>query len=130
MPVYNSATAVPAIYPGDIATVASADTIVSATASQQVNIGFSGRSGVPALAIEGVFSAAPSSFSFTVQSADTDAEANYVNDPSIAAITTVDATNQNFRVLISPAVGRFFRLKYGTKPTNAVTFTGRFARLT
>lgn len=128
MPVYNSATAVPAIYPGDIIAVASADTIVSATSSQQINIGYSQR-GVAALAVEGVFSAAPSTFSFTVQSADTDADANYVNEPGIAAISTVDATNQNFRVQISPAVGRFYRLKYGTKPTNAVTFTGRFTRL-
>lgn len=129
MSVYNTAVAVPAIYPGDIVVVASADTIVSGTAGQQVNLGYSPRGGVPALSVEGIFSAAPSTFSFTVQSADTDADANYVNDPSLVAITAVDATNQNFRVQISPAVGRFYRLKYGTKPTNAVTFTGRFTRI-
>lgn len=128
MSVYNTAVAVPAIYPGDIIAVASADTIVSATSSQQINIGFAPR-GVPSLAVEGVFSAAPGAFTFNVQSADTDTDASYVNDPSIASITTVDATNFNFRVLISPAVGRFFRLKYPTKPANSVTFTGRFARL-
>lgn len=116
MPLYKTNGPAIGAYSGDSVNVASAESITSATSSQQIAL--SGPSANVALQVR--FSAAPGAFSFILQNAATDVDGAYSNVGT--AITSVDGTffgSETYGNLSGP----FIRVHYTTQPGNAVTAT-------
>jgi hypothetical protein len=127
MPVYNTAKYPPAAYPGDVVTVANAESVTTGTFSQQVAL----QSGplqnpAEAIALEISFSGAPGAFSFQLQEATTDIAAAYQNIGT--AITAVGGSGQYARQVYTSVKGPFVRLSYATQPANSVTVTAKIVR--
>ena len=123
MPTYSSAVPPLSIGFGDTATViASTDTLNATFKSAQVALQH-GSSGAPQrLSVEIAFSGAPGTFSVNLQTADTDADANYINEAS--AISSV--TNNVARLEVSQPVANFARLAF-TSLQNSVSATAKIS---
>lgn len=127
MPVYTSNPPCTSIFPGDLATVVSAETLVTGQAYQRVAIGNVYMQGVSQLVMEVEFSADPGAFQIDVQDSATDSDGNYANVPAGGSITTVNAAFKG-SVVLSPFVGGFARPFATLQAANAVTCTIRFRR--
>ena len=65
----------------------------------------------PSLTFEGSFSGAPGTFELDIQEADTDVDANYITPSNAAYTINAVVTGNVWRVDLSPAAGKFCRLK-------------------
>ncbi len=124
--VYN-ASSPQTLNSGDVATVWNAETPTpgngTTAASQQVTFSIkNGRAGSP-FSVDGQFSAAPGVFEVDVQCASTDSDTQY-QTISNGAISTVDPTNQTFRLDTTQSVCRFGRLLMRSR-TNSVSITAK-----
>lgn len=106
------------------AVIASTDTLFPAPfKSAQVALAPNFSSGKIRCAVEIIWNAAPGAISVQLQTADTDADANYVQEG--AAITTVSASNVT-RAEFPDVVARFARIYIATLPNN-VTATAKLS---
>jgi hypothetical protein len=105
------------------------EAVVASQASIAVNLQPSESNSPPMVSVEGRFSAAPGSFSVQVQEADTDADGYYITPTNANyTVTAVGATNQAFRIDLSPTGGKFMRILLASL-TNAVNFSCKLTRL-
>jgi hypothetical protein len=128
MPAYvSSPPSVTSIAPGDSVQVWNAEQPAAGTggssASQQIACTRAQMVGA-AIIVEGFFSGAPGAFELDVQGSEVDADAQYVTVAN-GNITTVDATNQDFR-FEAALVPKFVRLLMRSR-TNAVNVTAYLA---
>jgi|SRR5271154_2173045 hypothetical protein len=123
MPAYsNSVPPLSVGFSESALVVASTDTIFPAPfKSAQVAIAPSFSTGKTRIAVEIIWSAAPGTISVQLQTADTDADANYVQEGT--AITTVSSTNVS-RAEFPDVVAHFARIVIATL-TNSVTATAK-----
>ncbi len=106
------------------AVIAATDVIYPAPfKSAQVAIAPNFSSGKTRVAVEIIWSGAPGLISVQLQTADTDADANYIQEG--AAITTVSASNVT-RAEFPDVVARFARIYIATLP-NSVTATAKIS---
>ena len=120
MPSYANALPPVSVGFGESATViVPADTIYPAPfKSAQVALAPTFSTGKVRCAVEIAFSGAPGTFSANLQTADTDADANYVSIAAGAISSTqMNATNVA-RIEIADVVGHFARILIGTLPNN------------
>jgi hypothetical protein len=123
MPTYSNSVLPSSIGFGDGATVInSSDTLSASFKSAQVALqhGYSGSQ--QRLSVEVVFSGSPGTFTLNLQTADTDADANYQNEG--ANITSV--TNNVARLEVSQVVANFARLVFSALQ-NSVTATAKIS---
>jgi hypothetical protein len=125
MPAYSNSVPPLSIGFSDSATViAPTDTISPAPfKSAQVAIAPNFSTGKTRIAVEIIWSAAPGTISVQLQTADTDADANYVQEGS--AITAVNTSNVS-RAEFPEVVAHFARIVIATL-TNAVTATAKLS---
>lgn len=128
MPAYvSSPTYTTSIAPGDSVQVWSAEQPPAgnggASASQQLACTRAQMVG-QGIIVQGFFSGAPGAFEIDVQGSEVDADAQYVTLAN-GNITTVDATNQDFR-FEAALVPKFVRLLMRSR-TNAVNVTAYIA---
>jgi hypothetical protein len=123
MPLYSATAPMTALYNGDSFVLASAESPTTGQFSAAFTLPPNpSQSGPVAFSVEGIFSGAPSTFSFQMQEANTNASADFVNIGSAITTGTV------WRVDFTAQAGRFYRLSYATQTTNPVTFTGNAYR--
>jgi hypothetical protein len=123
MPTYSNLYPPSSIGPGDSAVViAATDTLSSSFKSAQVALQHTYAGTQQRLSVEVVFSGAPGTFSLSLQTADSDIDANYQNEGT--AISTV--TNNVARLEVSQVVANFARLVF-TALQNSVTATAKIS---
>ena len=127
MPAYGTAPHVPAIYaPGDSYTVWSAESPATNAASQQVAIAES-VTGSQNVSVEIQFSAAPGTFSVTIQTADTDVAGAYTTYSGASPIIAVNSGFYASYQLVDLRCN-FIRLFMTDDPSNGVTVTAKITR--
>ncbi len=134
MPLYNTKNPPPALgshYPLNQETLFKAESLVTASTSQQVSVPLIGNT--KSVRIEGDFSAAPGTFTLTVVEADVDSGSlNYTAVPSGGSITTASAgpngAGTHFTSDLTTFTGQFLALLVTAQPSNAVTATARVTR--
>jgi len=115
------------IKPGDSVTVWSAETPLTGTKSQAVALDPGRFEGEQRISVEVVYSADPGAGAVDLQTADTDAEANYVTE--VGATIPYANLNASFVGRQEFAVkARFARLLMTLQATNAVTVTAKISR--
>lgn len=75
------------------------------------------------ISVEIIFSQAPGAFQIEIQTADTDADANYQTVPTVGTITTVGASSPTTVRAEIAIKARFLRLLMTTAPANSGTKT-------
>jgi hypothetical protein len=126
MPLYSATAPVTALYNGDSMVLAAAESPTSGQFSAVFTLPPNpSQSGPVAFSIEGVFSGAPSTFSYQMQEANSQVTGDFINIGS--AISTVNSA-QAFRADFTAQCGKFYRLSYATQTTNPVTFSGNAYR--
>lgn len=123
MPSYSNVLPPLSIGSGDSAVVISpADTLSATFKSAQVALPHTYSGTQQRLSVEIIFSGAPGTFSVNLQTADTDADANYVNGgTAISALT-----NNVARLEVPQVVANFARLVF-TALQNSVTATAKIS---
>jgi hypothetical protein len=124
MPAYNTLTP-PALYAGDTGVAINNEAVVAGYFSQQFALAKDLVNGEPqSLAVEVVFSANPGNFEVDLQTADTDANANYVTKASLSG-----GLNGSYvgRIEVAQMSAKFARLAIPTLQ-NAVNLTARMTR--
>ena len=123
MPSYANALPPQSVGFGDTAVViASTDTLSATFKSAQVALQHTYAGAPQRLSVEIVFSGAPGTFTLNLQTADSDVDANYVNEGS--AISSV--TNNVARLEVPQVVANFARLAF-TALQNSVTATAKIS---
>ena len=122
MPTYSNALPPLSVGFGDTAVViAPSDTLSATFKSAQVALQHTYVGAQQRLSVEIVFSGAPGTFTLNLQTADTDADANYVNEGT--AISSVSAGNVA-RLEVPQVAANFARLAF-TALQNSVTATAK-----
>ena len=126
MSLYSANSPAIALYSGDTGYAWNGETPAVGSSSQQFALPRAPWAAVPqALSVEIVFAGAPGAFEVDAQTADTDADANYVKETN-GAITVVSANNVA-RLELPSTVARFLRLNL-VSLTNNVAITARVTR--
>lgn len=128
MPSYSNVVPPSSVGFGESAgVIASTDAIYPTPfKSAQVALAPNFSTGKVRCAVEIAFSGAPGSFQAYLQTADTDVDANYINEPSGGIASTQLNANNVARVELADAVGRFARIYIQTLP-NSVTATAKIS---
>lgn len=126
MSLYSANSPAIALYSGDTGYAWSSENPAVGSSSQQFALPRAPWASVPLpLSVEIVFAGAPGAFEIDAQTADTDADANYVKETN-GAITAVSANNVA-RLELPSTVARFLRLNL-VSLTNPVAITARVTR--
>jgi hypothetical protein len=121
MPTYSNAAPPLSIGPGDSAVViASTDTLSATFKSAQVALQHTYAGTQQRLSVEIVFSGAPGTFTLNLQTADTDADANY----AIEGGNITSAPNNVARLEVPQVTANFARLVFSALG-NSVTATAK-----
>lgn len=125
MPAYSSALPPLAVGFGESAIVINGENIQPSLPfkSAQAALAPTFTTGVQRISVEVAFAANPGAISWQLQSSDTDADANYVNEGS--AVTTLNATFVS-RLELSGVVARFARILV-TAMANNVAVTAKIS---
>jgi hypothetical protein len=123
MPTYSNAATPLSIGPGDSAVViAPTDTLSATFKSAQVALQHTYAGIQQRLSVEIAFSGAPGTFSVTLQTSDTDLDANYNTEGTIANAQM--NTNNVARLEVPQVTANFARLLF-TALANSVTATAK-----
>ncbi len=123
MPTYSNALPPLSIGDGDTAVViAPTDTLNATFKSAQVALQHTYAGTQQRVSVEIIFSGAPGTFSLNLQTADTDADANYVSEGSAVS----SAPNNVVRMEVPQVVANFARIVF-TALANSVTATGKIS---
>lgn len=126
-PAYNAQNPPPSLGTGNPVNVWVNETPTPGTgttaASQQLVLNSSGQKNGTPFSVTGKFSGAPGAFEVDIQLAATDSDTNYQTCAS-CNVTTVDATNNTFRLDFWGGNASFVRLLMRTR-TNSVSITAQ-----
>ena len=127
MPAYSATGTVYSPQYGDRQVVWSAETITTASKSQQVALPPAADGAPFMIAFDITFSGAPGTFTVTPQTANQDVDGDYVNilGGAMNSVTGSSGNTCNYQAQVQ---ARFARLVMTTQPSNSVTVTAAISR--